>query len=122
MLKSIFILTAVFLALTGPAHANWEKVASDGASTYFVNFERMIKTGRHKREAWTLWNSNDGESHVVLSEYDCKVGKLRYLQYSIYDEPFGQGPKKHWFNTTSKWVAREPGSLDDQVVQAVCNH
>lgn len=97
-------------------------MSRDGGTTYFVNFERIVKTGRNKREAWTLVNFKDGTSNVILSEYDCKIGKLRYLQYGFYDEPFGQGPRKMWFNTTSKWVAREPGSPGDQEIQAVCNH
>lgn len=121
----------IFAALLSTTHLisfaqNWEYVTGHSKhADFYVDIDSIKKTGSTRR-AWILQDMkkqtpNKSKSAKVLREINCNEEKFRSLQYTFFSEKMATGGLISTSTNTSEWYFIEPGSMDKDVMDFVCN-
>jgi hypothetical protein len=122
----IFLALTFFVMFSSSSYAGWTKVGKNTAgTTYYLDFERIRKYNGYVYY-WMLSDylkaSLTGTlSSKVYSQCDCKLFRFKGLSYSYHKEPMGGGTGNTDSVPDKEWKYPRPNSVDEEVLQTVCN-
>ena len=127
MLRTILILTTLIFTVlfSSPSYSEWTKVSkSVDGTTFYVDFERIRKHGGYVY----YWYLSDylkpqlGDlSAKTYHQGDCKLFRYKYLSFSFYTQPMGQGTPSTSSNKPDKnWKYPSPNSVSEHILKSVC--
>ena len=125
MKKLLTILTLIFtLMFSSTSYAEWTKVSDSlSGNIFYVDFDRIRKHGGYVYY-WRLIDylkpDKDGDlSGKVYTQGDCKLFRIKVLDFSFFKEPMGEGT----FDTITPpndWVYPHPKSSMEGTLKSVC--
>ncbi|MEO8134487.1 MAG: surface-adhesin E family protein [Betaproteobacteria bacterium] len=122
----LIVPTAWLMFAAAPAVADWVKVLETDIVDQYVDPATIHRDG-DLRKAWRLQNlkspTPDGQQSLrLLSEYDCKGGRMRILLGSSYTGPMATGQSLFLgAGVESEWDRVPPDSMGELVLKYVCS-
>jgi hypothetical protein len=131
--KMIASALASTVAMASPVFAEWTKAATgtmigvNSGDTYYIDFD-TVKENNGYVYFWRLSDylkpTKFGDlSAKVLSEVDCDIPrKVRGLSYAYYTQPMASGSTSATDNTAGEWLYPEPNSVNEIMINGVCDY
>ena len=118
------LLLTLILLITGPALAEWVRVAEDDNSSIYIDPATIRKDGNF-RKAWELQdlkkrNKNGELSSRYRMEYDCKEERARILSFTTHSGSMAGGDILFSHNTAAYWVNSAPNTWSETLLTIVC--
>lgn len=121
----VFALCLLML-MVDPAFAAWVKFgANDDSSIVMYIDPATIRKEGNLRRIWELQDlkngdGNGGYSYRMLSEYDCKGGRVRFLSFTVFPERMAAGRSLARGDEPMEWRHIAPGEITGDVLERVC--
>jgi hypothetical protein len=119
-------IAALLMVFAMPAWAqNWVRYGVDAAGrTLYYEPSTIQVIGWHTR-VWQLYDHPRGPSQVLLTEFDCKESRTRYLASETYHERMGKGAafSSETFSSGAqsfRWQFIPPGDPYVVLLKLVC--
>ena len=127
MKNLLIIFTLLFSSVffSSPSYAGWTEVGKNvRGNTYYVDFERIRKVDGFIYY-WELVNYLKPTKNGVLStkmykQGDCKLFRVKDLNFSSYKEPMGGRTGKD-YTPPDKWTYPHPSSIGETTLKTVCS-
>ena len=92
---------------------------------YYVDFDRIRKVDGFVY-FWVLTDLLKPFSSGTLStksyiQGDCKLFQIKYLSFSTYKEPMGEGTDDSYNPENQEWEYPLPDSVDEGLLKSVCS-
>ena len=127
MKKHLTILTLLFtLMFSSISYAEWTKVAGNvDGTTYYVDFDRIREVDGYVY-FWSLHdylkpNKLGDLSAKVYAQGDCKLFRIKVLDFSFFKEPMGEGTGKTGNNSNPEWQYPPPKTPMEVTLKLVCD-
>ncbi|MDV6345256.1 surface-adhesin E family protein [Nitrosomonas sp. Is37] len=125
------ILLALIIALTAnTVMAGWSLVdeSADGSVTIYADFDTIQKTG-DKIKMWSLGDFKAEKetggvkflSSKYQKEYNCKLGLVRMLSFTLFSSNMGEGKIVHSDNEPDKWAPVSGGRIGETLWRIACD-
>jgi hypothetical protein len=106
---------------------NWHIVSNEADGIRMLVSPDSIRLRNGNRVAWHMRalaapEFNGVLSDRILSEFDCREGRLRVLQYSGYSGPHGTGKVVRSLDPSPDWDYQAPGTVGDSTLRYVCDY
>lgn len=124
MLRMLFV---VLLLASGAAQAGWVQMSSEDANSVTYADPESIKINGDLRQVTELHDfkspdkARGNRSTKVVSEHDCKEGRLRVLQEDYFSGQMGDGERLGGYTGPSAWFAVVPGTRGATLQKFVCS-
>jgi hypothetical protein len=121
--RLLFVLLP--LLCVDPARAEWLRVTkTDGTAIYIA--PTAISRKNHYQRVWQLHDyrtpdENGDRSARVLTEFDCRNGRVRSLQWAFFRGPMGSREMTAWRSKPEDWMEVGPGTVGEAVGKLVCD-
>jgi hypothetical protein len=102
----------------------WKLAGQTMSAVYYIAADPHEVDARF-RQVWVLQDlvrpdASGARSYRYLAEYDCGERRRRTLGASYFNGPLATGRLTGGFDEPSVWVATEPGSAGEALLQVVC--
>ena len=125
-MKKLLLTLLASLLVTGPAWAEWVRVAESDEHYKYIDPATIRKDGNLVR-VWEINDSKqrgkDGEWSVrIRSEYDCKQERYKFLSISSHSGPMASGTTilTKDFGQPDYWRQIPPDTLVETILKIVC--
>ena len=121
------LMLVVLLLTSGAAWAGWLQMSSEGqSSVMYVDPESIKIDGQFRRVAEmhdlkAPDKTRGNRSTIVLSEYDCKEGRIRLLQEEYFSGQMGAGERLGGTSEPTDWFSLAPGTRGWNLLKFVCS-
>ena len=128
MIKKITLGITLFfstLMFASPAYADWVKVGENvKGNTFYVDFDRIRKNGGYVYY-WDLADYLEPLESGMLStkgyyKGDCEMFRYKYLSFSYYKQPMGEGSGDTDSTPDTEWRYPSPNSIREYILKGVC--
>ena len=124
-----FLLALLFstLIFSTPSYGEWTAVSeSVSGNIFYMDFERI----RNHDGYVYYWGLSDHLKPVAggflsgkrYHQGDCKLFRFKVLTYVFHKQPMGKDAGKSSSPKNPEWKYPSPGSINEIVLKAVCNH
>lgn len=120
-------MLVVLCLAAGPAWSGWVQMSSEDVNSVMYADPDTIKINGQIRQIVELHDfkaqdkSRGNRSTRVLSEYDCKEGRIRILQEEYFSGQMGSGERVGSFSGPSDWFYIAPGTRGGTLLKYVCS-
>ena len=110
-----------------PAYADWKWVATNvGGTTAYVDFDRMRTNGGYVY-FWQLVDFLKPDEFGYLSDKvyiqgDCEMFRYKYLSFSFYKQPMGEGSGNTDSTPDTEWTYPSPNRVAETILKKVCDY
>ena len=118
----------VWLVLaSNPAWSAWLQMSSQDANSVTYADPDTIKIDGQLRQVAELHDfkapdkARGNRSTRVLSEYDCKEGRIRILQEDYFSGQMGEGKRLGGYEGPSAWIRIAPDTRGATLLKFVCS-
>jgi len=117
-MKKILLLL-ISLLLSFNSYGEWTKLFTDeDGTTWHINIE-TIKERDGSVYLWQM-NSSKESSSTMLSQNDCDLVRIKYIQMFDYDEPMLKGDSTVVPTDESQWIFLPPDSIGEFINLIAC--
>ena len=127
MKKLLLIFTLLFSAAmySSPVRAEWTKLGDVDGNTFYLDLERIRKHDGYVYY-WDLLDylkpTETGVWSVkIYSQTDCKLFRFKFLSFSFYKEPMGEGTADTSNAKDQEWKYPPPNSSRETALKKVCS-
>jgi hypothetical protein len=117
MKKLLLLLCSLMLSFN--SYGEWKELFTDEDDiTWHLNIETI-----KERDGFVyLWQMNSGKegSSTMLSQNDCDLVRIKYIQMFDYDEPMLEGDSTVVPTDESQWIFLPPDSIGEFINLIVC--
>ena len=122
------IFTLVFTVMfSSTSFGEWTKIGSSGggATTYYVDFERIRKHGGYVY--WwdmTSYSKPSEQGNLSVQDYnqgDCKLLRFKNLSQTAFEQRMGGGINKTNNVPDKEWTYPRPNSVIETILTSVCS-
>jgi hypothetical protein len=109
------------------SYAEWTKLGTTGggATTFYVDFERIRKHGGYVYYWYLLDNLKPDKTGVlstkIYKQGDCKLIRYKVLSWFFHEEPMGRGDGDTSNPKNPEWKYPPPNSTGETSLKAVCS-
>jgi len=125
--KTVYRLVFVLMSLlcASPARAEWLRVSKTEEMSIYIAPTAISRKGHYQR-FWQLHDyrtpdENGDHSARVFTEYDCRKGRFRSLQWAFFRGPMGSREVTAWRSKPEDWMEVAPGTVGEAVGKLVCD-
>jgi hypothetical protein len=121
------LMLVVLLLVSGPAWPGWLQMSSEDANSVMYADPESLKINGQLRQIVELHDfktqdkTRGNRSTQVLSEYDCKEGRIRVMQEEYFSGQMGAGERLGGFTGPSDWFSVAPGTRGWTLLKFVCS-
>jgi len=121
------VMLVVLLLASGAASAGWVQMSSEGANSVMYVDPDTIKIDGQLRRVVEMHDlkvpdkSRGNRSTAVLSEYDCKEGRIRLLQEEYFSGQMGTGERMGSMTEPTDWFSLAPGTRGWNLLKFICS-
>lgn len=121
------VMLVVLLLASGAASAGWVQMSSEGANSVMYVDPDTIKIDGQLRRVVEMHDlkvpdkSRGNRSTAVLSEYDCKEGRIRLLQEEYFSGQMGTGERMGSMTEPTDWFSLAPGTRGWNLLRFICS-
>lgn len=121
------VMLVVLLLASGAASAGWVQMSSEGANSVMYVDPETIKIDGQIRRVVEMHDlkapdkSRGNRSTAVLSEYDCKEGRIRLLQEEYFSGQMGTGERMGSMTEATDWFSLAPGTRGWNLLKFICS-
>ena len=125
MKKLLILLFSILISFN--SYANWKLLFENNTGDGYIDKE-TIKEHSGYVYFWFLQNKHSpdgfpGMSVKVYGQGDCKIDRMRSLNYTAYKEQMGEGEIEEEFTPDNpEWEFMAPDSLGGFYLNYVCNY
>jgi len=113
------LLLLISLLLSFNSYGEWTKLFTDeDGTTWHINIE-TIKERDGSVYLWQM-NSSKESSSTMLSQNDCDLVRIKYIQMFDYDEPMLKGDSTVVPTDESQWIFLPPDSIGEFINLIAC--
>lgn len=118
-----FILLSLISA--SPARAEWLRVSRSDELAIYIAPKAISRKGHYQR-FWQLHDyrtpdENGDRSARIFTEFDCRKGRVRSLQWAFFRGPMGSREMTAWRSKPDDWMEVAPGTVGEVVGKLVCD-
>lgn len=120
-------LALLLLLASGPAAAEWTRVAGDAATTTYADPASIVRAGDTAKMLWLVDYKSFQRmvevgyfSQKSLAEYDCAGARARGLSVALHAGNMGEGKVIYADDTPHRWEAVSPSTLTETLLKTAC--
>jgi len=126
-IRAVYGLAFVLLPLlcASPARAEWVRVSETDEMAVYIASKAISRKGHYQR-FWQLHDyqtpdENGDRSARIFTEFDCRKGRVRSLQWAFFRGPMGSRELTAWRSKPEDWIEVGPGTVGEAVGKLVCD-
>ncbi len=120
-------MTALAVAASGPALAEWVSIGDQGPAEIFVDKTTITRVGDMAKmsqlQELKAPRSAAGATYISLKqldEYDCKDPRARGVEIAAYPKPMGEGTAVASQKGSGAWAKIVPESTNEKLWKIAC--
>jgi len=125
--KAVYRLVFVLMSLlcASPARAEWLRVSKTEEMSIYIAPTAISRKGHYQR-FWQLHDyrtpdENGDRSARVFTEFDCRKGRFRSLQWAFFRGPMGSREMTAWHDKPESWMPVESGTVGEAIGEFICD-
>ena len=127
VITAVCRLAFILLPLLGasPAMAEWLRVSKTDEMAIYIAPKAISRKGHYQR-FWQLHDyrtpdENGDRSARIFTEFDCRKGRIRSLQWAFFRGPMGSRELTAWRSNPEDWIEVAPGTVGEAVGKFICD-